>query len=342
MIRNILRFTAGRPAAYRALTGLLGALAISALLVSPADARRGGSFGSRGSRTYFAPPPTRYSPGYVAPMQRSMTARPAYAPAPGYVQQPYQQPFQSVPQRRFGFGSGLLAGGLVGAMMGHGMGGYGGGMGGGIGGGFLMGLIQLALIGGAIWFVVGLLRRNSANSNPAGGVTPPAYFDGGLAGAPPQPFMPAAPQYGAPASQYGAPAMASIPVTEADKAAFEALLGQVQDAFGHEDYGRLRDCTTPEIMSYLAEELSQNATKGLRNDVTATRLIDAKVSEAWHEDNADFATVALHYESIDVMLDRATNAIVSGDAARPSETTELWTFIRTGGAPWKLSAIQET
>jgi predicted lipid-binding transport protein (Tim44 family) len=318
------------------------ALALSALAIQPADARRGGSFGSRGSRTYYAPAPTGYSPGYVAPIQRSMTTRPVTAQAPAYASQPFQpQPFQRQPGSRFGgFGGGLvgglLAGGLIGGLMGHGMG-YGGGMGGG-GGGMLMALIQLALLGGIIWFVVGLFRRNSGNrpaNGPANGwsaassPTPP-FAMGYREPVAPQPYPSAAPE------------MASIAITGADKAAFEQLLIEIQDAFGHEDYARLRERTTPEVMSYLAEELSQNATNGLRNEVTATRLLDAQVSEAWNEDAADYATIAMHYESIDVMHDRQTGAIVKGDPGRPTQTTELWTFVRDGYGPWKLSAIQET
>ena len=46
-------------------------------------------------------------------------------------------------------------------------------------------------------------------------------------------------------------------------------------------------------------------------------------------------------ESIDVMRDRQTGAVVSGDAEHPTEITELWTFVRRGQEPWKLSAIQE-
>ncbi len=306
---------------------LVTALALSALWIQPADARRGGSFGSRGSRTYFAPAPTSSSPGNVAPIQRSMTTRPTTAQAPAYA----PQPVQPTPGSRFGgFGGGLmgglLAGGLIGGLMGHGMGGFGGGMG---GGGFLMGLIQLALLGGAIWFVVGLFRRNSANG-PATTRFPTLQSDTGFR-------EPAAPQ---PYTSAG-PAMPNISITDADKAVFERLLIEVQDAFGHEDYSRLRERTTPEIMSYLAEELSQNATNGLRNEVTATRLIDAQVSEAWGEGASNFATIAMHYESIDVMHDRNSGAVVKGDPSQPTETTELWTFIRDGFAPWKLSAIQE-
>jgi predicted lipid-binding transport protein (Tim44 family) len=307
---------------------LVTLLALSALGIQPAEARRGGSFGSRGSRTYFAPAQTGYSPRYVAPIQRSMTPRPIGAQAPAYA----PQPPQAMPGRRFGgFGGGLvgglLAGGLIGGLLGHGMGGFGGGMG---GGGFLMGLIQFALLGGIVWFVIGLFRRKSASGQAFPGIQTSQFDMGYREPTAPQPFTPASP-----ASQ-------NIAITEADKAAFERLLNEVQDAFGREDYGRLRECMTPEIMSYLAEELSQNATRGLRNEVTATRLIDAGISEAWNEGASDFATTAMHYESIDVMRDRNTGAVREGDPDRPTETTELWTFVRVGGAPWKLSAIQET
>jgi predicted lipid-binding transport protein (Tim44 family) len=135
--------------------------------------------------------------------------------------------------------------------------------------------------------------------------------------------------------------MVGIVLTDSDKAAFERLLMEVQDAFGHEEYGRLREVTTPEIMSYLSEELSQNATNGRRNDVSGTHLIEADVSEAWREGNAEFATIAMRYASIDVMRDRTTNAIVEGDLHTPTETTEVWTFVRPISGVWKLSAIQE-
>jgi predicted lipid-binding transport protein (Tim44 family) len=136
--------------------------------------------------------------------------------------------------------------------------------------------------------------------------------------------------------------MAEIAITDADKADFERLLNDVQSAFGREDYARLRELTTPEIMSFLSEELSQNATSGRRNDVSATRLIEAEISEAWQEGNVEYATIAMRYESIDIMRDRSSGVVVSGDPHTPTETTELWTFVRPTAGAWKLSAIQET
>src|SRR5262249_28983679 len=93
------------------------------MLVSTADARvgGGGSMGSRGSRTFSAPPPTRTAPSTATPMQRSVT-------------QPSSQPRAGASSPGF-FGGGLLGGlaagfigaGLFGLLFGHGLfGGLGG------------------------------------------------------------------------------------------------------------------------------------------------------------------------------------------------------------------------
>jgi predicted lipid-binding transport protein (Tim44 family) len=308
---------------------------VAALAAAPVDARRGGSFGSRGSRTYAAPQSTRLSPGYTPGVARSMTPRsgyqsPAYAPAPSYGPAGYGA---RRPGLFGGFGGGLLtgvlAGGLIGSLFGHH--GWGGGYGGGGGGGFLAGLIQLAILGGIVWLVIGFFRRRRDDAPP-----PQSFRDAPAYAAAP---YPAGPGYAPAPAQAGE----DITLSDDDQAAFERLLIELQDAFGQEDYARLRAITTPEIMSYLAEELSDNATHGRRNDVTGTRLLDGEVSEAWREGDSDYATIVMRYEGIDVMRDRATRALLSGDASRPTETTELWTFVRPAGAwsGWKVSAIQE-
>lgn len=331
------------------------ALALSALVALPADARRGGSFGSRGSRTYSAPRSTSTSPGYVPPMQRSMTApggqsgnQPggAYAPRPGMPGYASGSPYgYSRPFSGGGFLGGLVAGGLIGGMMGHGWG--GGGWGGGYGGGGFGGgmglltiLIQLAVLFFVGSFLLRLFRRRSASYSAFDGGQP--VYGGGFGG----------PMGGGSGGGFGpGPAAApyvpttgpawEIPITPQDQAVFESLLKEIQDAFGREDYAALRVRCTPEIMGYLAEELSDNATHGKKNEVTGTHLLQADVGEAWREGDVDYATAAMRYESIDLMRDRTSGAVLSGDPNTPSQTTELWTFARHQGGDWKLSAIQE-
>ena len=329
------------------LTGALtAALAISLLATAPAEARRGGSFGSRGYRTYSAPRPTSTAPGYTAPVQRSMTPGSPGASRYGYQPSgPSYMPGGGFAQRRPGFGTGLMTGlvtgGLIGGLMGHGWGGgWGGGYGGGMGGGFLTILIQLLIFGLIASLVMRLFRRRSApmmaggfgQTFDAGPAPGPAAgpWGGGFGGGP----VGGAGAYPSPEDE--------IAVSYADRAAFERLLEEVQGAFGREDYAALRACTTPEVMGYLAEELSDNATHGRKNDVSAVRLQQADVSEAWREGSMEYATMALRYESIDVMRDRQSGAVIKGDPNRPTTTTELWTFVRPTGGEWKLSAIQET
>jgi predicted lipid-binding transport protein (Tim44 family) len=321
----------------RAVAAAMLALSLSGLAATGADARRGGSFGSRGSRTYVAPRSTYGSPGYVAPVERSMTPRSPAQPSRGYDSGYAQNaPYRSPGSRFGGFGGGLIgglvAGGLIGDFFG---GGWNAGGGHGGGGGYFSALIQLAVIGGLIWLLLGIFRRRQPQPQGqpmmrdsfAGYAPPPS--DGPWGG-------PAAPDQ--PASDPGT----DIPITASDQRDFERLLLDVQDAFGREDYARLRQLTTPEIMSYLSEELSQNATRGLRNEVTNTRLLAAEVSEAWREAGGDYATIAMRYESRDVMLDRATGAIRDMAQGGISETLEYWTFVRGPDGVWKLSAIQET
>lgn len=316
---------------------LVAAGAFSMISLDVAEARRGGSFGSRGMRTYSAPPSTRTSPTQTQPVQRSMTQQPQgsqAARAPAAAAAPRAQPrtgMFSNPLVR-----GLLLGGLLGALLGFGFGGLGGGL------AMILQIAVLALVAFLIFRFFANRRRTApaAAAATGGGQAYGSRFEMQ------EPARPAEPNRyfatdASPAYEPAGDPTDEIGVTQADLDAFEALLKKTQTAFGAEDYAGLREVTTPEIMSYLSEELSQNATQGRRNQVTDITLEQGDLSEAWREGDSDYATVAMRYASRDVMLDRTSGEVVEGDAARPTETTELWTFVRQGGQPWKVSAIQE-
>ena len=321
-------------------------MVVSLAAVDFAEARRagGGGFGSRGTRTYSAPPSTNTAPTTAAPIQRSMTPNQATnqaAPGAAGAQAAAQ------PRRGMfgGFGGGILGGlflgGLFGMMMGNGFG--------GLGGMFGM-LFQMLLIGGLIFLAMRMFARRSQPSPSAAGPNasnrssyePPQGNQGGFK----------IPQMGslgggsaAGAAQAAKPRAASaatdeIGITSRDLSQFEKLLTDVQTAYGAEDYAKIRALSTPEAMSYLAEELGENATNGQRNDVKDVQLIQGDLSEAWRENGQEFATVAMRYQSIDVMRDRDTGNVVSCDPNTPTEATEIWTFVRKPGQEWKLSAIQ--
>lgn len=322
---------------FRGFSAIAMGMAVFVMVATPADARRGGSFGSRGGRTAAPPPATMTAPNQVAPVQRSMTGSQA---APNRMQNPSAaanaRPGMTAPGKAGGLAKGLLgglvAGGLIAMLM-------GGGFGALAGSGLLMALMQAALIGGLIFLALRMFRRRPALAAAgAPGVANVSPFEADPSAMTPQPtgFAKAVHGHGA------APVRTrSLTITMADQEAFERLLGEVQQAFSSENYAALRACTTPEVMSYLAEELSENATTGLRNDVSGTELLEAEVAEAWSEGDADYATIAMKYQSIDILRDRTTGAIVQGNPTQPTRATELWTFVRDSRAPWRLSAIQE-
>ncbi|MDB5538534.1 MAG: hypothetical protein JWQ89_261 [Devosia sp.] len=296
-------------------------MAFSLVAVDTAQARRGGSFGSRGMFTQRSVPATPAAPRVTPPVQRTMTngtqqnANRVGAP-------------MARPSLFGGFGGALLGGllfsGLFGMLFGFGFGGFGG---------MLALLVQVAIIGLIVAF---FLRRRQRPAVAGGGPLPyqarnpsPNYGGGPAAASTPRSN-----------ASRRAGARDQIGITDADLAVFEKRLAELQDAYSREDYDALRRITTPEVMSYLAEELAENAAKGVRNEVYDVKLLAGDVAEAWRENGTDYATVAMRYESRDVMRDRTTGQVVSGDD-RVTQTAEVWTFVRRPGTNWLVSAIQE-
>ncbi|PSJ53730.1 Tim44 domain-containing protein [Kumtagia ephedrae] len=309
-------------------------LALSVVAVDYAEARRGGSFGSRGTRTFQSAPPTRTAPQPAAPVERTMTPNPGPSTTNSAARQPQAGPLR--PGFMNGFGGtmmrGLLIGGLIGLLLGQGFGGLAG----------MLGLIlQVLLIGGLVMLALRFFRSRQQPAL-AGAGAPMGYARdetpreaGGTGGG----FR--IPSIGSGSAAPAAPVSEDISLDQRDLDTFQHLLAEVQGAFAAEDHAALRRLVTPEMVSFLSEELADNAQNGVRNEVTDVHLLQADVAESWREDGRDYATAAFRYESRDVMRDRASGEIVSGDPDEITETTELWTFVRQSGGDWKLSAIQE-
>jgi predicted lipid-binding transport protein (Tim44 family) len=131
-----------------------------------------------------------------------------------------------------------------------------------------------------------------------------------------------------------------IEIEGADFDAFEKLLGEIQAAYSAEDLNALRAKATPEMVAFFAEDLAQNASEGIINQVSDVKLEQGDLAEAWREDIAEYATVAMRFSLVDKTIERATGRVVDGGDAR-QEATELWTFRRTPRGSWMLAAIQQ-
>jgi len=315
-----------------ALRPVLAALAVAAslaLLVGDADARagRGGSFGSRGSQTFSAPPSTTTAPS-ARPIERSMTQ-------PGQPGALAQRPPVTSPVGGFfgrpGFLGGLFAGflgaGLLGMLFGH-------GLFGGLGGfASILGLVlQVALIVIVARLIWSWWQRRTQPALASGPSLRDAFSG----------TRPGAPIFGGGASS-AAQARASgtdeVGLTPEDFNAFERLLAEVQTAYSTEDLGRLRTLATPEMVSFFAEDLAANASKGVANRLSDVKLLQGDLSEAWREGNTEYATVAMRYSLTDETVERASGRVLEGGG---QEATEIWTFMRSRGGHWLLSAIQQS
>lgn len=303
-----------------ALAAIVTALVLVAADAANARAGRGGSFGSRGVRTYSTPAPTQTAPNTAAPIQRSVTqpGRAATATTQGAA-------------RPGLFGGGILGGlaagfigaGLFGLLFGHGL------FGGMAGFASILGLIlQVALIVIVARLIFAWWQRRNA----------PAFAAAAPSGSAPGTGTHA---FGGLGSMFGANQAAGAPLTieKSDYDAFERLLGDVQAAYSAEDLTALRRLVTPEMVSYFSDDLAENASRGLVNQVSDVKLLQGDLAEAWREGDAEYATVAMRFGLIDRMIERASGRTVDGGS--PSETTELWTFRRTRGGDWLLSAIQQ-
>ena len=325
-------------------------IAVPSLAPSPADARAGGGggAGSRGSKSGQAPAPTQTAPTSkpversTTPQQQSPSANPASAAAAGAKPGGFmsRNPFLS------GLMGGMLGAGLIGMMM-------GGGFGAGLGSmaGMLGFLLQLGLIAGIVYF--GVRWWKSRNGAPQA-----AFAGAGAGGAGGNPLSPRpAPDSmartglmggmlgGAGAGAGAASASAAtqqLAIGEADYNAFEALLVNVQAAYSAGDLAKLRSLVTPEMLGYFTEELAGNASRGVENKIDAVKLEQGDLSEAWSEGAMEYATVAMRFSMIDVTRTVADGRIVEGNAQVRSEATEVWTFLRSRGGNWILSAIQQT
>ena len=317
-----MKFTQRTRGMIKAIAVVLSLALPTVIAASYADARigGGGSSGSRGSRTFSAPPPTATSPGTSQPFNRTMTqpGKPSAPAAAGGGA--FNRPGMGM---LGGLAAGFLGAGLLGML-------FGGGLFSGLGGfASILGLIlQIGLIILVVRLAMSWWQRRNA----------PAYASAGAGPAPVQ--NPQANYRSAMGFGLGSSAP-PLEIKPEDYEAFERLLGEIQTAWSDEDVSRLERLSTPEMVSYFARDLADNKARNAVNKVSNVKLLQGDLAEAWREGDADYATVALRFSLVDKTFDRNSGQLIAGDD-QPTEATEVWTFVRHRGGNWELSAIQQT
>jgi predicted lipid-binding transport protein (Tim44 family) len=306
---------------------LLALLFCASLSLAPAiaEARAGGSFGSRASSMGSRGLRT-YENNNAQPLSRSMTPGPQSPTQPGLT--------PAAPSPMYGGGSFFqrhpfltgLAGGFLGSWL-FGHSGYAAD--GGAGGSAMGMLLEILIIGGLIYLAFRLFRGRAFS-----------------------PAWPGRAPFAVPRSAGAAAAAArpdrgrDINLSDSDLAAFQALHAEVQEAWSAGDLGRLRRLMTPEMLSYFSEELTRNASQGVQNIVSDVQLIKGELTESWEERDLQYATAFMRWRALDYMIRLGRSPgdpdyIVGGNPRVPAEAEEVWTFVRRRGGDWLLSAIQQ-
>jgi len=307
-----------RLASWRIILALFFSASV-ALAPAIAEARAGGSsggrsssMGSRGLRTY--------ENNNAQPLGRSMTS-----PAQSGLS-------QATPSPAYGGGSFFqrhpFLTGLTGGLIGSWLFGHSGYAADGTSGGSAIGtLLEFLIIGLLIYFAVRLFRRHAFSNG----------WPGGTAFSMPR-------SAGASAAPVRRDRGRDINLSNADLSAFQAIHAAVQEAWSAGDLGQLRRLMTPEMLSYFSEELTRNASQGIRNIVSNIELVKGELAESWEEGDLQYATAYMRWRAIDYVtrLGRPPGdpeTIVSGNSRVEAE--EVWTFVRRRGGDWLLSAIQQ-
>jgi len=297
-----------------ALTALIVMVLAPLLWTAEAWARAGGgsSGGSRGSRS-SSPPTTSTSPSRVTSQPSPAQQQPA-SPRPGWG----------------GMLGGLLVGGLIGSLL---FGGLGGGLFGGVG------MIELLIIGGLIWFAMSYMRRQRTAA-PAGYASPD-WQPGTASAATTAVESPA----GATDLAQGLgfirqmdPGFDPARFTEAA----EDIFFKIQAAWMARDMGGAAQLLADEMRGILQRDCDRLRAEGKINRLENIAVRSAEITEAWQEGGQDYVTVRLLASLLDYTTDESGARVLEGSRTEPVKFEEYWTFVRpVGPNAWKLSAIQQ-
>ena len=288
-----------------------------------ARAGGGGSFGSRGSRSFSSP-----SRPYSNPSPSRQQAAPPVQPAS--PQQPGGGGFLR------GIGGGII-GGLLGGMLFRslGFGGLGSGFGGtGIG---IFEILLICGIGYLIFRMVKGKRREENLSYQTG------YQQGGHQ-------RESVAEYGSSVQDRGDTSAGISHIQLMDpqfgedrfKDTAMDIFFKIQGAWMNRNLSPVNSLLTDEMRNIFNEEINALLREIKVNRLENIAVRNVQIVEVWQETGQDFITVLLTANLLDYTTDDSTGKVIAGSNVDPVKFEEYWTFTRTvGNNPWKLSAISQ-
>lgn len=210
----------------------------------------------------------------------------------------------------------------------------------GFGGGF--GLMDMLLVGGALFLLYRFMSARRRNQQPAYataggyGSTSSGADVSYPAGSVAAPEAPSELDSGLAHIRQMDPAFDPGALTDVAR----GLFPDVQRGVAARDMTSVSGRLTPRMYTTLVGQCDRLRAAAHSNRLEQIDIRRAEVTEAWQESGQDYATVYLTGSLVDYTVDDASGALVEGSRI-PQEFSEYWTFARpVGPNPWKLSAIQ--
>jgi len=293
-----------------------------------AFARAGGgmSSGSRGSRSFSSPSRSSSAP---SPSRQSVAPSQPMTP-----QLPRQQPSM---WRSLAMG---VAGGFLGSML---FSGLSHGMGSGGFGGSGIGLLEIILIGGILYFLYMFIKRRKEAESTAGyyyqtGASPSTGQQGGVTDSSrDQGYAEGDAQTGLRHIRQMDPSF--------DEARFSDLcmdnFFKIQGAWINRDMTVVKNILTQEMFGILQRDGDKLKADKKINKLDNIAVRTVEITEAWQEGGMDFITVRFLASLLDYTVSESGD-VLSGSKTEPVKFEEYWTFTRpVGNNNWQLSAINQ-
>lgn len=305
--------------------------------LSEARARGGGRSFSR-SRSYSRPMKTSPTKQTTAPRSRTSST---------------QRGSSSFMR---GLGGGLL-GGFLGSML---FGGMGHAMGGGVGGSGI-GLFEIILIGGLLYFLYKHFTRKK--SSLMSHSSPGSFGPGGTHSRQTPPVPPPPSPHGGPIPGGGSPVGIDAPappldtVSEAlnmirmsdrsfDEEKFKEfaqdVFFKVQAGWMRRDISATEHLLGPELSADYKKHFQDMKQKGQINRLENIAVRKVEIEDAGVSKNEEYLTVLFTANLLDYTVDESTDTVIEGSQTEPVKFAEKWTFARPdSSSDWKLAGIDQ-
>jgi predicted lipid-binding transport protein (Tim44 family) len=236
--------------------------------------------------------------------------------------------------------AGGIAGGLLGGMLFRSLG-FGGMGGGGWGGGGGIGIFEILLIGGILFFLYRFIksRREAAQSGQnvysMNDYREPAPYQAAA-----QPVVSAADDMAAGISH----------IRQFDPSFDEQrfcdqvmdIFFKIQGAWMNRDLSPAGSLLTAEVRRTLQNDVDRLIREKRINRLENIAVRNVEIVEAWQESGQDYLTTLIYANLLDYTTDDTSGSVVEGSKTEPVKFEEYWTFTRSvGNNQWQLSAINQ-